>query len=108
MKETPIPRMETSPTPHDTSEATDTSTNTGTSPDDLHSNHATDGRSADKPTSSEIDDAFARGYLKGLNENAAQIMRQPDDGEEPYPEGQYGKPITPDPFFIPNAYSVWD
>ena len=102
MKETPIPQKETSPTPPDASAAT------GLSTPDLHNSHTIDGRSTDKPASSEIDDAFARGYLKGLNENAAKIMRQPDDGEEPYPEGQYGKPITPDPFFIPNAYSVWD
>ena len=52
--------------------------------------------------------AYLRGYLQGLNEKAAKIMQQPDEGEEPYPEGQNGSPITPDPFFLPAPYSVWD
>ena len=55
-----------------------------------------------------VERAFMRGYLKGLNEKATAELHRPDAGEEPYPPGQHGAPVTPDPFFLPDAYSVWD
>lgn len=55
-----------------------------------------------------IEAAFQRGYLKGLNEKVAAALRRPDAGEMAYPDGQHGEPVAPDPFFLPDAYSVWD
>lgn len=52
--------------------------------------------------------AYREGYLRGLNERATAELHRPDFGEEPYPEGQHGAPVTPDPFFIPDRHSVWD
>lgn len=52
--------------------------------------------------------AFREGYLRGLNERATAELHRPDFGEEPYPEGQHGAPVAPDPFFIPDRRSVWD
>lgn len=60
------------------------------------------------PEHDPVERAFMRGYLKGLNEKAAAELHRPDAGEEPYPPGQHGTPVTPDPFFLPDAYSVWD
>lgn len=55
-----------------------------------------------------LKEAYMKGYLKGLNERAASELHRPDVGEEPYPDGQRGTPVAQDPFFLPDAYSVWD
>lgn len=55
-----------------------------------------------------MEKAYRQDYLKGLNERAIAELGKPDTGEEPYPDGQHGAPVAQDPFFLPEAYSVWD
>lgn len=55
-----------------------------------------------------MEKAYRQGYLKGLNERAIAELGKPDTGEETYRDGQHGAPVAQDPFFLPEAYSVWD
>ncbi|WP_295729124.1 hypothetical protein [uncultured Muribaculum sp.] len=60
------------------------------------------------PPNESIENDYRKGYLNGLNERAVAELATPDMGEEPYPDGQHGAPVIPDPFFLPESYSVWD